>query len=370
VSGFYTVLIQEMAEYFSSKNHEVHIVTYGGDDAFEVKEKIHLHKIDILAPFRKLPYIYVWGNLWDFWRIIYGIKPDVINAHYIADISGTLSLFVRDYPYILSTWGSDVLKDPSISVSEIENKIAYMAMKKSAYITVESSYMRDEIVKNGIHKSKINLIPFGTDRNVFFPPLNKSKIREKLGLGSEPLIISTRRFESIYNIECLLESMPIILSANPEVKLLLLGSGRLENKLKIMAKKMKISKSIIFTGFLRHEHLSDYLKAADIYVSTSLSDSSSVSLLEAMSCGLAPVVSDAPSNDEWVKDGWNGYIFPRSDSEKLAKGVSTLLSNTLLRKTFGKRCATIIAKDADSNKCFGKFEKLYTDAIESFNNGN
>ena len=58
---------------------------------------------------------------------------------------------------------------------------------------------------------------------------------------------------------------------------------------------------------------------ADLYISASHVDGSSVSLMEALACGLPCVVSDIPANKEWVTDGVNGWIFPDGDVDALAE---------------------------------------------------
>jgi glycosyltransferase involved in cell wall biosynthesis len=60
------------------------------------------------------------------------------------------------------------------------------------------------------------------------------------------------------------------------------------------------------------------LQAHDVYVSASLSDTTSVSLLEAMACGLFPIVTDIPANHEWITDGENGRVVPPGEATKLA----------------------------------------------------
>ena len=57
---------------------------------------------------------------------------------------------------------------------------------------------------------------------------------------------------------------------------------------------------------------------ADLYISPSHVDGSSVSLMEALACGLPCLVSDIPANQEWVREGENGWLFPDGDDERLA----------------------------------------------------
>ena len=94
-------------------------------------------------------------------------------------------------------------------------------------------------------------------------------------------------------------------------------------KLKEMT-KTQIENSVHFVGNIPYSEMGKFLKSAHIYVSTSLSDGSSTSLMEAMACGLAVVVTGIQGNMEWVIDGRNGFLFPPKDHSALAKKVLKL----------------------------------------------
>ena len=79
------------------------------------------------------------------------------------------------------------------------------------------------------------------------------------------------------------------------------------------------------------------LSQADIYVSTSLYDGTSVSLLEAMGSGAFPVVTDIPSNREWITDAENGFLVPTENEDILARKIVDAIRNKeLLVKASGK----------------------------------
>ena len=73
-----------------------------------------------------------------------------------------------------------------------------------------------------------------------------------------------------------------------------------------------------FAGQVRQDDLPDYYCSADLYVSASHSDGSSVSLMEALASGLPAIVSDIPGNREWITPGEQGWLFPDGDDEALA----------------------------------------------------
>jgi len=87
-----------------------------------------------------------------------------------------------------------------------------------------------------------------------------------------------------------------------------------------------MGKKIVFLGKIPHDEMPKYLGLSDIYASSSLSDAMSVSKLEAMACGLIPVVSDIPANREVISDGENGFIF-KNNPEELSKKLSYVIKN-------------------------------------------
>lgn len=214
------------------------------------------------------------------------------------------------------------------------------------------------------------VIPWGVNTEDFNPYIKSSdEIRSSLSINNSLMVISTRPFSPIYSVETLIKAIPIVKKEIPDSKFILKNFGQgipFQNKIEKLAKSLNVSHNISFVGELDYNELPKYLNAADIYVSTSLSDSCSVSLLEAMACGLPVVVSDEPSNFEWIKDGWNGYIFPRKDHKALAEKLIILLKDKEKRELFGKRNREIIQERGDWNKNMEKIEQLYEDLIHKY----
>jgi len=145
----------------------------------------------------------------------------------------------------------------------------------------------------------------------------------------------------------------------PNVRFLVGGAGEQEGFLKELAGSLNIKGIVRFIGAIPHEDLPKYLATSDIYVSTSLSDMLSVSLLEAMSCNLPAIVTDIKGNREIIKDGENGFLFPKSDPEKLAERIIYLLKNEEIRKKFGEKNRKLVIEKYDWNKGAREIEKIY-----------
>ena len=83
---------------------------------------------------------------------------------------------------------------------------------------------------------------------------------------------------------------------------------------------------MIFLGKIDYIDLPKYFNNnADLFISISSNDSAPMSLLEAMACGVPPVIADHTAVNELVKDGWNGYVVPQRDPKATAQAIIKLL---------------------------------------------
>jgi len=126
-----------------------------------------------------------------------------------------------------------------------------------------------------------------------------------------------------------------------------------------MASQLKIEKYVSFISEVPHEQVADFLANSDVYVSTSLSDSTSVSLLEAMASQLPVIVTDIEGNREWVKNGVNGFIIPTKNPKALAERLLQLLDNDEIIKKFGSTNRIIVEKKASYEQEMNKMEATY-----------
>jgi glycosyltransferase involved in cell wall biosynthesis len=109
----------------------------------------------------------------------------------------------------------------------------------------------------------------------------------------------------------------------------------------------------------------DLLSRADIYVSTSLYDGTSVSLLEAMGSGAFPVVTDIPANREWITNGENGFLVSEVDEEFLAqKIIDAIRNHELLRQSF-TRNRFIVEQKALWPGYINRVKNIYANVLNS-----
>lgn len=241
------------------------------------------------------------GKLLRLQKIINQCKPHFVNAHYISSHGFLVALAKIEskhkFKFIASAWGTDVLVFPW------KNKVFLQVMKfilsKADWITSDSEYMSDVIKK--IKHIEVLTFTFGLDSLPEYKPAKQD----------ENLFFSNRGLSPNYNIDWVLNVFSIIYQKEPKSRLIVSNDGEEKDKLIKQSKKLGIEKAVAFIGFAKEKEQADIYARACGYFSLPSSDSTSVSLLEALAYGCIPILSDIPANREWVTDGVNGLLIKK-----------------------------------------------------------
>jgi glycosyltransferase involved in cell wall biosynthesis len=206
------------------------------------------------------------------------------------------------------------------------------------------------MVDLGIPEQRIETFPWGVEFKVFHPAASAP---------TTPAIVSTRNFESVYDLPTLLHAVGQVARDVPGMRLDLFGDGSLRDSLAGIVHKAGLESQVRFMGRVDPITLARRLREASTYVSTSKSDAASVSLLEAMATGLVPVVSDIEANRPWVTHGENGLLFPVGDSDALRSAIRRALSDEELRARAREANPRIIEARASWGESMRRLEEVY-----------
>jgi glycosyltransferase involved in cell wall biosynthesis len=350
---------QRWVNFFAEKGHEIHLISsHFPPDYLGYEPTIRFHQLSRLVPQIWKVSRYPSGIRWLFQvrEYIKKIKPDVLDTHYIT-IHGYLGAISGFHPLILTAWGSDVLIVPKRY--PIHRLLTRYSLKKADIAVCDSETVKKRLLALGAEPGKIRIIYNGIDTQQFNPGYRNQALREKLGAGKAAIVISIRHLTPTYNVEMLIRAIPIVLERAPETIFIIGGDGVQKAYLENVATALGVTDNTRFIGYVPHDELPQYLASSDIYVSTSISDSSSMSLQEAMACGLAPVVTDLPANREWVTDGENGFIVGQNNISALADKVVYLINNRNVRNSFGKAGQKLIQERAEYRVEMERVEKMY-----------
>jgi glycosyltransferase involved in cell wall biosynthesis len=221
-------------------------------------------------------------------------------------------------------------------------------INRCAAIVCDCDYIESEIRNRFAFKGEILKIAYGCDQSKFLDtPFQDSP---------EMRIISTRNWTPIHSNQSSIAALEILKSTGVNFQAKFYGTGPELTQALIDSVTLQFSNDIQFLGKFNSEELPKFLSESEIYISASISDGSSVSLLEAMAAGRICVCRDFPSNREWINDSQNGFLF--SSPEELSR-ILTKIS----RLNYGEKLA-ISSAAKKTVKYRANWEKL---AME-FNN--
>jgi len=232
--------------------------------------------------------------------------------------------------------------------------VAKRIYRKCSLLFVPSKTTAEQLKKEGVRKEKI-IISLGIDLEKFSPP--ESKPAAKIGIKIDPrksIIGYCGRISKEKDLLTLKDVFLAIKEKFPDSVLLIVGGGAGED-----AEILKKTEDVIVTGFVKD--VTPYLKAMDIFVLPSLTETTSLATMEAMACGVPVITTPVGRLAEYVHNNVNGYLFPPGRKDILAKRISELLSNSEKRNFMGRNARKSISQfswDITVQKMVGVFENL------------
>jgi glycosyltransferase involved in cell wall biosynthesis len=312
----------------------------------------------------------VWATFrcyWRFRRLLRQLKPDILHVGPVNS-AGLFVVLSGFHPVLLMAWGSDILVLPETK-GVLYRMMARYIIRRSDMIACDAVTVKNRILElTHFPPDRIVVFPWGIDLHQFHPSLDKRKeARSRLGFEDSRVILMNRSFAPVYGVEFFLRALPRVSQRVKNARVLLIGDGPLKADLLSLVRELYLENVVRFMGEVSNSQMAAYLNAADLYVSTSLSDGTSTSLLEAMACGIPVVISDAPANLEWVKDGENGFFVPRRNVERIADRIVEILQNEPLARRMGELNLKIAYERADWDKNYATLEGMYSELETRFN---
>ena len=240
----------------------------------------------------------------------------------------------------------------------IFKKLFYRLIKKMSIalynrcneILVPYHELKENLQKEGI-TTEINTARLGVDIEVFTPPPDKRLSKNKLHIDAEKKVIGyVGRISKEKNTHLLLEAFRK-LEEQENILLLMVGDGT-----KKQVKEFKKIKNCKVTGFVPDVH--EYLKAMDIFVMPSLTETTSLATLEAMACGLPVIATKVGYIKNYLVRNHNGLFFPRNSGSVLSLKMSQLLKDKKLREELGQNARKTVTYGFSWERSINKIKRL------------
>jgi glycosyltransferase involved in cell wall biosynthesis len=239
------------------------------------------------------------------------------------------------YPHIDNRWG--LLKN-------FEELIAFKLPVDRLVITNDGT-LADVVARRlGVPSERVLFWMNGVDRPAM--PGDRAEIRRHLDLQLDTIcVVTASRLVSWKRLDRLIRVAPRVVKTNPAFRFVILGDGPLRADLERLAGETGLAEHLMFKGAVSHQRVSEYMLAADIFVS--VYDLSNVGnpLLEALAIGKAIVTLDVGGTRQVITDGDNGLLLTPDDDDSLASALLRLGSDAGLRQ----RLAIGARRYADQN---------------------
>ena len=345
-----------LARKLKEKGHDVFIASSGGDMVKELEgDKIKHIRVALNTKSELNPKIIL--SSIKIALFLKSKKIDIMHAQTrVAQVSCCLASLFTQIPYITTCHG---FFKPKFT----RKLFKFWGAKVIAISEAVRAHMVTDLK---VSKSKIVMIHNGVDIANFKRNYNNSEkesIRKEFKVSNAPVVGIIARLSSVKGHTYLIEAAKLILNKKKDIQFLIIGDGPEEERLKKLAKTLKIEKNIIF-----HKSVLDTarpLAIMDIFVMPSISEGLGLAILEAMASGLAIVASNVGGIYSLISEGNNGYLVTPKNPEALDEAILKVIMNNKLSESMGQLSQKICENNFSLSVFADQVENVYGQVLES-----
>ncbi len=339
----WAVRITSIAQEFARKGHNVKLVYF----PLPANERGNL-RCKEFKEFEAIPFN---REKWSFLKNIirmWKLAKDVDIIHFqkcfaIASLPALFAAYLRNKPihYDWDDWELKIYQfsPPSRVVGIYLNIVETLIPRLVDTLSVSSENIKRLALKRGAKEDRIVEAHVCADLEKFNPNINSQDIKKKYGITS-PIVLYLGQLHGGQYAELLLRAIKIITAKKSNTTFMIVGSGADLNRLKGLAKELRVNKNVIFTGSVEYSIVPKYLAAADIAVAcfedNDLTRSKSpLKIVEYMAAGKAIVASNVGEAKTML--GGSGILTEPGNVYSLAKGIIRFLEDRKIRKDCEKK---------------------------------
>jgi PEP-CTERM/exosortase A-associated glycosyltransferase len=263
-------------------------------------------------------------------------RPNVLHAHSPA-LNGVAAIQAgRRYglPVVYemrASWEDAAVDHGTTTEGSLRYRLSRLletwVLRRADAVTTICEGLRQDILVRGIPAARVTVIPNAVDIERF-PPITEfdEELRRRLGLEGAFVLGFLGSFYGYEGLELAVEAMPLIRRDLPNAKLLLVGGGREEPRLKEQVARLGLEPHVLLVGRVPHDEVERYYGLVDLLVyprrSIRLTETvTPLKPLEAMAQGRLLIASDVGGHRELIRDGETGFLFAPDNAEALAGAV-------------------------------------------------
>jgi glycosyltransferase involved in cell wall biosynthesis len=225
------------------------------------------------------------------------------------------------------------------------------------FLAVAQSHADYLVQTYGFPERKVFVIPNGVDTDRFRPARPSASLLESLGLAPQtPVVGIVAALRPEKNHALFLQAARLVRERVPGTVFLIVGDGPCRPALERLARQLGITGAVRFLG--TRDDIDRILGLMNVFALTSDNEANPVSILEAMSSGLAVVATDVGSVAESVADGRTGFLSEPGDADQVAGAIARLLTQPELAKAMGRTGRRHVEQFASCRQMVEQYERL------------
>jgi phosphatidylinositol alpha-1,6-mannosyltransferase len=254
-------------------------------------------------------------------------------------------------PYLVYIYGGDLLRElrkaeasgpPGVLKRWTGRRIFEDSAGVVAISEWSASLSRDVMARMGVARVPPILVnPLGTDPDYFRPSRNTGALRDRLGLGDAPLLLTVSRLVPHKGIDVAMAALAALAHDHPRLRYVVIGSGDDAPRLADRARSLGVADRVLFVGSLPDAEMAAAYATADIYVGLSRVDAGinaegfGIAFVEAAASGIPAVAGDSGGVRSAVRDGETGLVVDPLDPRAAAAAIDGLLRDPERRRAMG-----------------------------------
>jgi glycosyltransferase involved in cell wall biosynthesis len=327
-----------LSRMLAARGHEVTVFT-SSQGEFSVTEEVDAVRIHRLRALVKIYNNPVAPSL--FAKLFKEDRPDILHAHqypiFFSEASALAGL-VRRIPIVTHL---HVIPEAKSVLSSVASSFYYkllwkFTLRSARKIAVPSLAYKSLLLRLGYGASKIRLVPYGVDVEMFNAHVSGKGFRKKYGCEDSRVVLTVGRLNYQKGFHVLIKALRLIRKEFKNAKLVIVGEGEDRGNLEKLARELKLADAVIFAGALPYEELPKAYAASDVFVLPSFFESFGIALIEAEAVAKPVVGTRVGGVTEAVVAGQSGILVEPGNPGSLAEAVEEILADRSLAKKMGE----------------------------------
>ncbi|UCC80222.1 MAG: glycosyltransferase [Candidatus Zixiibacteriota bacterium] len=285
-------------------------------------------------------------------------KVHVLQMHSGSYFFGSIAGALANTPVMVYTDHGRFLRDTRHRV--ITDRISSLFADKIIAVSKELEEYLIRVVK--LPQKKIITVINGINTDEFRPGEKNPELLSEFGLdGGFKVVGTVGRLDEVKNQRDLIGAFKIFKQTHPKSVLIIVGDGPLEKQLRHYAGDLGLEKSVFFPGF--RSDIPYILNLFDLFVLPSLSEGTSISLLEAMASGIPPVATDVGGNPSIIDHMTDGIIVRPEDVDGLARAMVDLINDSDTYNKISQDARSKVERDYSIKRMVDSYTEIYMELL-------